>query len=85
MSSRWFWSKACVTEPRAISVTFVTRAASGVVTVKVVPGVTTPGAALTMGRAPLKRYGGEKISAECLLRPPALSTRPSGSSSAVEW
>src|SRR5205823_522197 len=37
------------------------------------------------GRAPLKRYGGEKISALGWLSPPSDRTRPSGRSSALEW
>src|SRR5688500_5340004 len=51
----------------------------------------TAGAAAIVGRAPLNRYGGEKVSADAksvapaVRPPPAISTRPSGSSSAVDW
>jgi hypothetical protein len=52
---RWFWLKACVTEPRRIIVTFEMLAASGVVMKKFVLSATSDGAAVIVGRGPLKR------------------------------
>src|SRR5262245_33120787 len=66
-------------------------ALSGVATVNEVPYATEDGADEIVGRAPLKRYGGEKISAvrwsatPVSEPPPATRTRASGSSTAVEW
>jgi hypothetical protein len=52
---RWFWLKACVTEPRRIIVTFEMLAASSVVMKKFVLSATSDGAAVIVGRGPLKR------------------------------
>ena len=56
---RWFWSKPCVTDGVRIKATFVIDAASGVCTVKLEPYWIVPGVPVIVGRAPLKRYGGE--------------------------
>jgi hypothetical protein len=49
----------CVTDERRSQATLVTLAASGVRTKKVWPYATAAGADEIVGRAPLKRYGGE--------------------------
>src|SRR4051812_7888357 len=64
--------------------------ASGVPTKNVDPNGASPGIELMVGRGPLNRYGGEKISALNWgvgpTRPlPATRTRPSNSSTAVSW
>ena len=56
---RWFWSKACVTEADRTNEIEAMFAASGVVTEKLLPKAIVEGAALIVGRVPLKRYGGE--------------------------
>ena len=94
-TNRWFSLNAWVTELSAIKETFAICAASGVVTENAVPYVSVAGADEMTGRAPRKRYGGEKISAFCwsfgsgcerpfCRPPPATSTVASGSNSAVE-
>src|SRR5678815_4823606 len=86
----WFWLNACVTEPVAISATEAIDAASGVLTVKLPPYDSAEGEPVIAGRAPLNRYGGEKISAVRWSAtplsdpPPETGTRASGRSSAVE-
>src|SRR6185369_11368040 len=91
---RWFVLKLCVTVPRRISTTEPMLAASGVWTLRPDPYAAVEGAAVITGRAPLKRYGGEKISelfwsvgaSPPLKRPPPrTSTRASGRSRALEW
>jgi hypothetical protein len=83
---RWVILKPCVTEGRAIMVTFAMLVASGVPTKNNCPYAIVVGAEAIVGRDPWNRYGGEYISAELLpaISPPAERTRPSGSSSAVE-
>ena len=71
--ARWPMSKAWVTEPSRIQRTSVTCAAFGVATANVCPYPTVDGAEVIVGRAPLKRYGGEKIS---WFSRPARSTMP---------
>src|SRR3979409_992282 len=87
--NRWFMSNAWVVEPSRIRLTLAMPAASGELTLNELPYLTTEGAAVMVGRAPLKRYGGEKISAFRWSGPasplPAVRTRPSGSRIAVEW
>ena len=56
---RWFMSFACVTDGEEIRETFAICAALGVVTSKLVPIDIADGAPVIVGRAPLKRYGGE--------------------------
>jgi hypothetical protein len=85
--------RPCVTEPVRIRTTFSIEAASGVSTVNEVPYCMRFGAAVIVGRGPLCRYGGEKISEVCSFgisepssRPePASRMRPSGSSIDVLW
>src|SRR5678815_3261784 len=90
-TSRWFWSKAWVAEPRRTSVTLPMSAACAVPIVTVCPYDTEVGALEISGRGPRKRYGGEKISALRSLAAPApspepvCSTRASGSRIDVEW
>src|SRR2546428_13727407 len=73
-----------------MSVTDAMLAVSGVATVNGVPYASVDPTAAIVGRGPLKRYGGEKISAvgwsatPVSEPPPATSTRASGRSSAVE-
>ena len=59
----WFWLNACVTEPVAINATDAMVALSGVETVNGAPYAIDAGTDVIDGRGPLKRYGGEKISA----------------------
>ncbi len=55
--------KACVTVPSDTSETLVTDVASGLLTrMGELPSRTLAGAELILGRAPLKRYGGENTS-----------------------
>src|SRR4029434_5300639 len=54
--NRWFWSKAWVTEGRLTRLTCVISAASGVSTKNVCWGVTLPGVARIVGRAPTNKY-----------------------------
>ena len=61
--NRWPMLFVCVTEESRIQVTFVMLAASGVPTKNVWPYPTLVGAEEIVGRAPLKRYGGEYTSA----------------------
>ena len=56
---RWPWLKACVVLLSLMRVTWVMLGALGVEIVKTVPLFTTTGADVIVGRAPLKRYGGE--------------------------
>src|SRR5256885_477917 len=58
-----FWWSACVTEPVAINATDAMLALSGVETVNGAPYPIDAGTDVIDGRGPLKRYGGEKISA----------------------
>ena len=58
---RALWSKKWVTAAGRISDTLVIEAASGVLTWKLLPYCTTEGLLVMVGRAPLNRYGGEKI------------------------
>ena len=51
-TNRWFSSKECVTEPRAISDADAIRAASGVVTENDCPTRTEDGAVKMAGRVP---------------------------------
>src|ERR1041385_278910 len=82
---RWLMSLVWVVDPARMKVTWLMEATSGVPTKTVWPYPALVGAELMLGRAPAKRYGGEN---SCAFAPPtfppAESTRPSGSSSAVE-
>jgi hypothetical protein len=84
MSSVW------VTDPGRIIATDAMSSAWGVSTITVPVCGISAGTDAIVGRVPLNRYGGEKISAvrksaAGLSRPPpATSTRPSGRSKAVE-
>jgi hypothetical protein len=94
-AKRWSMSMPCVTDPRRTSVTSAMLEASGVATANAPPYAIFDGADVTVGRVPLNRYGGEKISASgWFVSPLAVSagcpppidiTRPSGRSTAVEW
>jgi hypothetical protein len=83
MSFEW------VVDPGAMSATLRMVAPSGVSTRNCDAYATGEETWPTVGRAPANRYGGEKISAFSSKygdhSPPAATTRPSGSSSAVEW
>src|SRR6476661_7426508 len=85
----WRWSVLTwwVTEPGRTRDTLLMLAASALVRVNVFPGDAEASMAETVGRGPLKRYGGLKTSAVFAYVPfvPPDHTRPSGSSSAVEW
>ena len=81
---RWPMLKLCVTEESAISVTFEMLVALGVPTKNNRPYPMLVGNDVIVGRDPLKRYGGEYISAEAPpVSPPADKTRPSGSNRAM--
>jgi hypothetical protein len=73
--------RSSATEPMLDSV--------GVVMVIGLPWPTVVGTAVTVGRGPINRYGGLKISMLNWLSnpsgPPAVSTRPSGTSTETEW
>ena len=75
-----------------ISASFVIDAPSAVPRKNDWPWLAWDGAELIVGRAPLNRYGGEKISGAVLgnaepsgCPPPPRATRPSGKQVADEW
>ena len=82
-----------VSAPSETRLTAVIEAASGVCTLIGEPYEAVDGTDVIVGRGPLNRYDGEYVCAEYCpgslcpngCPPPATYTRPSGSSSAVEW
>src|ERR1700730_4014195 len=82
---RWSWLNECVSELKRIRFTCVMLAASGVPMLKVCPYWIFAAPLDIVGRVPLNKYGGEKISAVApLTSPPAERTVPSGNKTAFE-
>ena len=86
-SDRWSKLTPWVEVPARIRTTRSTTPASELDTTKEFPWPICPGASWIDGLGPANRYGGEYTSAVVFIWPcvcPATSTRPSGSSDAVE-